>query len=221
VYRGGTWQAAGDPMDAAISTLAQRLGSRNGAPGHDAISPVARIPFTAARMISSAVGEHRVSTIGAPERVFERCAPVPEEAHRALERMTSQGRRVLAVASRAVGEQADSGQADDPEQGLDLLGLLGLEDPPRPDVHEALQACRDADIRVIMVTGDHPGTAEAIAREVGLLRPGGVVLPLDLPADDDELGKLLDHPEGAVVARVTPADKLRIGCSGRADTSSQ
>ena len=213
VYRAGSWRAAGDPMDAAISTLAQRLGSRIDPPGREVPAPITRIPFTAARMISSAVGEHRISTIGAPERVFERCIGVPEEAHRVLDQMTSQGRRVLAVASRAVGEHAGEtrgGQEDDPEQGLELLGLLGLEDPPRPDVHEAIQARRDADIRVIMVTGDHPSTAEAIAREVGLPRPGGVVLPVDLPDDDDELDELLDHPEGAVVARVTPADKLRI-----------
>lgn len=61
-----------------------------------------------------------------------------------------------------------------------------------------------------MVTGDHPDTARAIAREVGLLRPGGPVLGAHLPEDDDELGALLDHEEGAVVARVAPADKLRI-----------
>jgi magnesium-transporting ATPase (P-type) len=97
------------------------------------------------------------------------------------------------------------------EQDLELLGLLGLEDPPRPDVSASLQACRDAGIRVAMVTGDHPATAAAIGREVGLLREGGVVVDgSDLPQDDAELAELLDDPDGAVVARVTPADKLRI-----------
>jgi len=76
---------------------------------------------------------------------------------------------------------------------------------------EALDACRRADIRVAMITGDHPSTAEAIARDIGLLGPGGVVLSAaDLPTDDEELGALLDRPDGAVVARVTPADKFRI-----------
>jgi magnesium-transporting ATPase (P-type) len=91
------------------------------------------------------------------------------------------------------------------------LGLLGIEDPPRPDVAEALQECRTADIRIAMVTGDHAATARAIAQEVGLLGPRGVVVESRaLPADDSSLGVLLDEPDGVVVARVTPADKFRI-----------
>jgi magnesium-transporting ATPase (P-type) len=103
------------------------------------------------------------------------------------------------------------------EHDLELLGLIGLEDPPRKDVAPALQACRDAGVLVAMITGDHPATAAAIAREVGLLRPGGVVLVGGaLPGPDSELAELLDNGAGAVVARVTPADKLRIASVLRA-----
>jgi magnesium-transporting ATPase (P-type) len=122
--------------------------------------------------------------------------------------MAARGRRVVAVArgSWEAGRDPETAEAD-----LRLVALVGLEDPPRPDVTEALEACRAASIRVAMVTGDHPATAAAIGREVGLLRPGGAVLDgSSLPGEDEALGALLDNEAGAVVARVTPADKLRI-----------
>ena len=212
VLRNARWVAEGSPLDAAIAALATRCGW-----AEDPNEAVSRLPYTAERMMSSAIEDGGVSTLGAPESVFRHCRSVPDEAQAELKRMTALGQRVLAVAGRdwaaGPGDPSDRPGAVETgavETGLELLGLLGLEDPPRPDVHQALQDCFDADIRVAMVTGDHPNTAEAIAREVGLLRPGGVVLGGGLPASDDELGELLDHPAGAVVARVTPADKLRI-----------
>ena len=202
VARDGEWRADGDALEAAISALAMRSGADN--PEHQ---PERRFPYTAGRMMSSAVRRDRVSVIGAPERVFQRCTAVAPEARRALGVMAARGRRVLAVAA---GHYAGGTTSGTVETSLELLGLVGLEDPPPPDVHESLQACRDAGIRVIMVTGDHPDTARAIGREIGLLRPGGVVVGPELPEDDRELGTLLDRAEGAIVARVTPAGKLRI-----------
>jgi magnesium-transporting ATPase (P-type) len=203
VARDGRWVADGDPMEAAIHCLALRCGS---APDTWP-EPELRLPYTADRMMSSVVRAGRVEALGAPEQVFRRCADVSPAAAAELARMTSQGRRVLAVASREWAGGATPGTV---EVDLELIGLLGLEDPPRPDVAWALQACRDAEVRVAMVTGDHPGTAEAIAREVGLLRAGGVVLDGAALPEDAALAALLDRPEGAVVARVTPAGKLRI-----------
>ena len=124
---------------------------------------------------------------------------------------------MLAIASRplAGGEAVGS----DPalvERDLTLLGIVGLEDPPRRGAAEAVAQCRRAGIAVIMVTGDHPGTAAAVAREAGLAGPGGLVVEgRDLPADDQVLGALVDH-DGAVVARVSPEDKLRIARALRA-----
>lgn len=90
------------------------------------------------------------------------------------------------------------------------MGLVALEDPPRPGVHDVIAQCRRAGIRVAMVTGDHPETAAAIAREIGLAGDHGrVMLGADLPRDLDRLGELIDQ-DGVVVARVTPEDKLRI-----------
>lgn len=197
------WVAEGDPMEAAIDCLARRSGLDDvGLPTGE------RRPYTADRMLSSAILDGEVSVLGAPEAIFDRCTSVPDDVRTALADLTGRGRRVLAVARRT-WSSAES--VEDREHDLTLLGLLGLEDPPRRDVTASLDACRKADIRVAMVTGDHPGTAEAVAREVGLLRPGGTVVEgRNLPADDAALSALLDRPEGAVVARVTPADKFRI-----------
>ncbi len=125
----------------------------------------------------------------------------------ALEEMSGRGLRVLAVARR---DNPPDGDAEEVERDLTLLGLVGLEDPPREDVARAIATCRRAGIKLAMITGDHPGTARAIAEKVGLLGPERLVLTgADLPQDDTALGALLDR-DGAVVARVTPEDKLRI-----------
>src|SRR5690606_21747424 len=126
-----------------------------------------------------------------------------------LDALARRGLRVLAVAERAVGAEPPA-SADEAERDLHLLGLVAMQDPPRPDVGQAIEDCRRAGIQVAMITGDHPATATAIADEVGLRRPGTPVLVgADLPADDGELGALLDH-DGIVVARVAPEQKLRI-----------
>ena len=200
--RDGDWVPEGDPMEAALHCLALRAGVR------PEQGPQRRRPYSPDRMVSSAITDDSVSVLGAPEQVFARCLAVPEELRDELSRLTSSGRRVLAVATRPWS----AGNTDEElEHDLELLGLLGVEDPPREGIEEALRACRAADIRVAMLTGDHPSTAAAIAREVGLLGPAGiVVVGSDLPDDEHALGALLDQPDGVVVARVTPADKFRI-----------
>jgi magnesium-transporting ATPase (P-type) len=194
------WRPDGDPMEAAIHCLALRLQAAEW-------EDVRRRPYSPERLLSSALSGGRVAVLGAPEAVLPRCTDVPAGIHDRLDALTGAGKRLLAVADRGW----DDPDSDDWEHDLRLLGLLALEDPPRPDVAPALATCEDAGIRVAMLTGDHPRTAQAIAEEVGLLRHGGTVLVgPDLPADDEQLAALLDTPNGAVVARVSPADKLRI-----------
>jgi len=199
----GEWTAQGDPMEAAVHCFALRCGVDT-----DPDAVPRRRPYTPERMVTSAVLGDMVWVLGAPEQVLARCVVAPDGAAEALAALTAAGRRVLAVGRR---EGAAGLGPDDQERALELLGLLGIEDPPREDVAEAFAACRAAGIRVLMVTGDHPRTAEAIGREVGLLGPAGVVVTAsDLPDDDPALAALLDCADGAVVARVTPADKFRI-----------
>jgi Ca2+-transporting ATPase len=116
--------------------------------------------------------------------------------------MAGQALRVIAVARR---QDATRGTVD---QGLTLLGLVGMIDPPRPEARAAVQACERAGIRVVMITGDHPQTAAAVARELGLLKDGEVVTGARLDAmDDTEFAREVDGI--AVFARVSPAHKLR------------
>jgi magnesium-transporting ATPase (P-type) len=202
VQKGTTWVAEGDAMEAAIHAWSLRLGG-----GATPEPPVQlRLAYTAARMLSSVVIAGRSIVLGAPEAVLSRClGAVP---HDVVDDLAERGRRVLAVAEGHWHSGEPEGNA---ETGLTLLALIGFEDPPRPDVADALAACRSADIKVAMITGDHPGTAAAVAREVGLLREQGVVLEANqLPTADDELAACLDGEGGAVVARVTPSQKLRI-----------
>jgi Ca2+-transporting ATPase len=118
---------------------------------------------------------------GAVEAVLERCTSRGEEAKDANAQMAARGLRVLAVATGR--ERA--------EEGLTLLGLIGIADPPRTEAIEAVAQARAAGIKTVMITGDHPVTARAIAKELGILRPGDVA-------------------EELVHARATPEDKLRI-----------
>ncbi len=213
--QGEDWVPVGDPMDVAIHVLATRAG----APA--APEPMSRHPFDPRRRRSSVTDRDGLHVVGAPDSVLPLCLRVPEEAHTAVDAMAGRGLRVVAVALRPAGSGTDDTAADeDPhvaerdlhvaERDLHLLGLLGLEDPPRDDVAGAIASCRSGGIRIAMVTGDHPVTALTIAREVGLVRGAGLVVEgRDLPAGDAELGKLLDRDE-VVVARVTPEDKLRI-----------
>ncbi|MBD7956682.1 cation-transporting P-type ATPase [Microbacterium sp. Sa4CUA7] len=200
VAQGTQWVAQGDPLDAAIHALVLRTGGA-AEPAGD------RTPYTADRMISSSLDGAIVSVLGAPESVFSRCESVSQEMRDELGRLSGEGLRILAVASR----EWDGAMAAEGEHGLALRGLLAIQDPPRPGVEAALHTCREAGIRIAMLTGDHPRTAAAIARQVGLLGPRGVVLDgPSLPADDTALADAIDHDDGVVVARATPADKFRI-----------
>jgi magnesium-transporting ATPase (P-type) len=205
----GGWVARGDPMEAALDALARRVGVDEASDTRDA-PEVVRFPFDARRRRMSVVVGDRVVVKGAPDAIFPRCT-VPEGAIEALQALAGRGLRVLAVAARGLGGEPPPRSADAAERGLTLLGLVALEDPPRRGAAAAIAACRRAGIRVAMVTGDHPATAQAIAREVGLLEGDDelVVVGRTLPADDGVLGALLDR-DGAVVARVSPEDKLRI-----------
>jgi magnesium-transporting ATPase (P-type) len=202
----GRWIARGDPMEAALDVLARRLGV-DVAADERARPAIQRFPFDARRRRMSVRVADTWCVKGAPDAVLPRC-PATAGADAVVQEMSGRGRRVLAIASRRHAEGlAEAGQV---ESGLDLLGLVGIEDPPRPGAAATIAACRRAGIRVAMVTGDHPGTARAIAREVGLLGDAGLVVQgAELPADEQLLGALVDR-DGIVVSRVSSEDKLRI-----------
>src|SRR5581483_10825922 len=220
VYRDGRWVAQGDPMEAALDVFARRLGYDRAADA--AAQPERlRLPFDPRRRRMSVVAGDELLVKGAPDSVLDLLStPEAAPAHDALRAMAERGLRVLAIARRHLDpDAASAAAATDPgalERDLDMVGLVGLEDPPRPHALAAIASCRAAGIRVAMITGDHPATATAIAREVGLLGAGGLVFEgKDLPEDDQVLGALVDR-DGIVVARVAPEDKLRIARALRA-----
>jgi len=146
---------------------------------------------------------------GAPEEVFSRCSDVPEEAGAAFRAATEKGMRVIAVASRplAAGETMPGPGT---EQGLTLTGLVLFSDPPREGVKETIARASAAGIRTVMVTGDHPATAQHIAQIVGIRNE------TDRTVTGDELEKMSDEELQAlvrtvtVVARATPEHKYRV-----------
>jgi Ca2+-transporting ATPase len=127
-----------------------------------------------------------------------------------VERMAERGMRVLAIAVQDVAPAVFEAAADLEGllDGLVLIALVGIVDPPRPEARAAIRSCRDAGVRVRMITGDHVVTAGAIAAELGI--PGAAVTGADLDgiASDEALARRLD--DVGVVARVSPAHKLRI-----------
>lgn len=213
VCHDGRWAAQGDPMEAAIDVLARRLGVLADVAALT-VATTARFPFDARRRRMSIVSGGRLLVKGAPDAVLPVCLDA-SGAHEAVHDMASRGLRVLAIAQRNV-VASDVHSEEARETDLQLLGVLGLEDPPRESAAPALAACRAAGIRVAMITGDHPETARSIAQQVGLLRDGSMVIEgHDLPEDDALLGALLDR-DGLVVSRVSPEQKLRIAQSLRA-----
>lgn len=215
VLREGSWEASGDPMEAAIDALARRLAGTS----LPVAAPMRRLAFDPVRRRESAIVGGELLCKGAPETVLPLCgltageAAATGEVAAQVHGMASRGLRVIAVARRRLDLPASSVAslpADELERNLDLLGLIGLHDPPRPDVAEVINRARGAGLKLAMITGDHPTTAAAIAREIGLMgTPECVVEGADLPDDEQLLGALIDR-DGVVVSRVSPEQKLRV-----------
>lgn len=223
------WQAVGDPTEAAILVAAAKVGL---ADATLATWPrLAELPFDSARKRMTTIQRIDDATIacvkGAASEILGRCTAIRragtasplqdaeraaiESAHDAL---AGRGLRVLAVAERAVDVPLPLGEGwriDDIECELTFLGLLAMEDPPRPEVPAAVAACRRAGLRVVMVTGDDGRTAAAVAREVGLCDdPPRVVTGAELDGMDEARLSAVLRGGDVLFARVAPEHKLRL-----------
>jgi Ca2+-transporting ATPase len=211
------WQVRGDPTEGALVVLAAKGGLSQ--PDEAAQYPrVAEVPFDSRRRRMTTVhlaANERVAYVkGAPEEILRLAELSPRERARATEAAAAMERgalRVLALARRPVST-TDQLDADGLETGLELLGLVGMADPPRPEVRAAIRRCTAAGIKVVMVTGDAGATAEAIAHQIGLVRRRAhVITGAELDGIDDErLGRLL-RARDVVFARIDPEQKVRIG----------
>jgi calcium-translocating P-type ATPase len=218
----------GDATEVALLVAAERLGQDVSASRRNARRRL-QFHFDPGLKLMSTVDERDgslwIECKGAPEQILERCEQLVDgdgraralsqqarvEIQRRTDAYAAQGLRVLGVAQREVtGAFPDRREAA--ERELVLLGLVALLDPPRPEVAAAVVRCKAAGIRVIVVTGDHALTAEAVARRVGIVDDGArVVTGAQLAAmSETDLDRLLRDPAPLIFARSSPEAKLRI-----------
>lgn len=206
----------GDPTEGALVVAAERAGLSTRAL-RETYPRLDVIPFESEHKYMATLhdldGGRHILTKGAPEVLLSRCvrdaqgAPLDVLAIEAeAARLAGQGMRVLALAERPFPGGRIS---HEDVQDLTFLGLQSMIDPPRPESIQAIADCKRAGITVKMITGDHPGTAEAIGRELGLNSPRGAVTGRELDALDAE-GFARIAREAHVFARVSPEHKLRI-----------
>lgn len=201
--------ATGDPTEAAIVTYALHH-DMNKADLSAAYPRLGEIPFDPDRRRMTAIhlieGRHVVIVKGAPETLLPLCGTVSEAAHDAEDFMEAGALRVLAVAYKYIDEAPAHCFADELEQGLSFLGLLGFSDPPRPEAVAAVAECRAAGIRPVMLTGDNLTTATSVARRLELLDSP------DQAITGDALSALSDEEAARVTvcARTAAADKVRL-----------
>jgi Ca2+-transporting ATPase len=224
---GGQWKVAGDPTEGALIAAGRKLGL---SPEDQSKSEmIFSFPFDSDRKRASAIRKwkdeiSRVQVNGAPDVLIELCTHVhsaqglrlmeKEERNTILKAnldMAGRGLRVIGSAYRDYAFPAGKiPNAEEVETELVFLGLTGLYDPPRPEAKKAVATCIAAGIRVVMITGDHPSTATAIAKELGIASLGSEALTgsqLDA-MDDVQLKEKVVR--ASIFARVTAAHKLRV-----------
>lgn len=213
----GRWQITGDPTEAALIVAGRKLGLlenqlRRTVPRLDVV------PFESETRLMATLhhagAEREILLKGAPEVILPRCQWTGTDELVALQRRVEElaqgGLRVLAFAVKAVPASHSAIAPADLQSGFALLGLQGIMDPPRAEAIEAIRRCHEAGIIVKMITGDHPGTAAAIGKQLGLMAQGGhVVTGRELAAMNGP--ELVDAAQQHhVFARVAPEHKLRL-----------
>ena len=222
--KSGQWGIEGDPMEAALLSFAGKVTMPDGGDFRHDWPRTDVLPFDSARQFMATLNHNHNGTglvlvKGAPEVILKRCGSVlsgdgshsglvPEAWLDKAEALARQGQRVLALAGKQVSAEHTVLAAQDVDNGLCLLGLVGLIDPPRQEAIEAVKTCRAARIQVKMITGDHAVTAQAIGKQLGLAH-GSVLTGTQLDAlSDDELKQAVQTTD--IFARTTPEHKLRL-----------
>jgi Ca2+-transporting ATPase len=213
----------GDPTEAALFEAARNAGFEK-RKLELCMPRVEEIPFESerARMTTIHHGDEGVIafTKGAPEQILPLCDEVMvEDGQKPLDRddllsvsdrMAGDGLRVLAIAMRRWPKLPDDLGPANVESGLTLIGFVGLMDPPRQEAREAVQLCQTAGITPVMITGDHPATARAIAMRLGIVSDGAEVLT-GRQLEDMDLAEFEEHVERVrVYARVAPEQKIKL-----------
>jgi Ca2+-transporting ATPase len=220
------WSIIGDPTEGCLIVNAKKAGFSIDDLQKDFVR-VHENPFDSVRKSMSTVHKTAKKKIvfakGAPEEIIDSCNRIlingkvrpltPKDKKDLLHKnkeMAEQALRVLAMAYKEISAKSTKYHVKDVENSLVFAGLVGMIDPPRPEAKPAIEECKKAGIKVVMITGDHGITARAIAQKIGLAGPGTTVLEgKDLPKiSDEKLFHILKAP--VIFARVSPKDKLRI-----------
>jgi len=218
------WHAVGDPTEAALLTAAGKAG-RNRSEAERLRPRVAELPFDSVRKrmttVHSTDGAYVAVVKGAPDELLRLCTHIRDAAGvraategdyasvaEAARNMAADALRVLGFAVRDMDALPPDATPESTEKDLTFVGLLGMMDPPRKEAAAAIEKCLHAGIRPMMITGDYPATAAAVAREIGL-EEGRVLSGREIAAMEPER-LAAEASEAAVFARVSPADKLRI-----------
>lgn len=220
------WSGSGDAVDLALLIFAHKIGITQ-AEAREFFPEIETIPYESAARFSASLNQHPdgifASAKGAVETILPMCThmatlqgdvPINQgEIWSQAEKIAAAGYRVLALTGGRLPPTGESCFTNRSPKGLTLLGLVGLSDPPRPEVRNAIACCLHAGIQVAMITGDHPATALAVAREVGLAESADqVITGTQLVAaelqDLDTFDTLCR--QGRVFARIEPLQKLAI-----------
>lgn len=224
--KGSEYAIKGDPTEAALLILLKKSGYSP--EDFDCYKREHEIPFDADSKKMTAVcsnqkGEVYAFVKGAVETVLPTCTHIQsgngiesmtaeaiEQIQKSHEAMAHQAWRILALAYKPLPKGTKCKEAVDADNDLIFLGLVGIMDPPRPEVRQAIRKCHAAGIKVVMITGDHRNTAEAIAKSIDLLTPQGIILTSEdvERMGEDKLLEVVDRVE--VFARSCPEQKLKI-----------
>ncbi|MBU2258096.1 MAG: HAD-IC family P-type ATPase, partial [Candidatus Omnitrophica bacterium] len=209
---GGKWQVLGDPTEAALIVAARKQGLLKENLEKD-YPRVDEIPFSSERKLMTTIHKYQdrlfVFSKGAGEVILERSMLSIEERQKLLNRlhtMAGEGLRTLAFAYKEIVSELPKGEV---EKDFVFLGFMGMIDPPRQEVKEAISLCKQAGIKTVMITGDHLLTAKVIGREIGIWNKGLALSGDDLDrTSDEELARNINDIE--IIARVSPQHKLRL-----------
>ena len=224
-YKENKLQAIGEPTEVAITNAAIQIGL-NKTELYEKMQRINDIPFDSKRKMMTTIhkfgNKYRIITKGAPDILLKKCSkyyqngditPIFSKIENIKEQnkiMADKALRVIAVAYKDVESLPTKLNAQTIEEDLTFVGLIGMFDPPREGVKEAVRTCRRAGIKTVMITGDHLQTAKAIAKDLGILRKG------DLAIDGESLEKTSQQEleknimNYSVFARVSPEHKVRI-----------
>ncbi|MGZ7119105.1 MAG: cation-translocating P-type ATPase [Methanobacterium sp.] len=225
---GGKWRIIGDPTEAALLVAAKKSGFNI----EDELKRIPRItelPFDSKRKSMSSIHQKNDKKVvyvkGAPKKIISLSTHISEKGKiRALsdeekekifkihDELASQGLRILGIAYRNLPNDFEDYKPETVEKDMTLVGMMAMQDPPRPEVKDAVKQCHRSGIRILMITGDYGLTAQAIAEEIGIISgPCEIVKGKDLnDMSDNELIQLLSSGCDVIFARAIPEHKMRI-----------